>query len=131
MTAGRSLLQLLVVGTGGFFGAVARYVLSGAVQRLTPAAVFPYGTLAVNVAGCLAVGLVAGLADFRGLWSPETRLFVLLGFLGSFTTFSTFGHETLALARDSELLAAAANVLLHVVAGLAAAWLGYALARAL
>jgi len=131
MTGGRSLVQLLVVGAGGFFGAVARYAASGAVQRLAPAALFPWGTLAVNVAGCLAVGLLAGLADFRGLLAPQTRLFLILGFLGSFTTFSTFGHETVSLARDSELLAAAANVALHLVAGLAAAWLGYAIARAL
>lgn len=131
MTAGRSLVQLLVVGAGGFCGAVARYALSGAVQRLSPAALFPYGTLVVNVTGCLAIGLVAGLADFRGLLAPQTRLFLGLGFLGSFTTFSTFSHETMLLARDSEFFAAAANVALHVVVGLAAAWLGYAIARAL
>lgn len=122
--------QLLWVGGGGFIGAIGRYLLGGWVHRLLPAAHFPWGTLAVNVAGCLLIGLLAGLADVRQLFSPEARLFLLIGCLGSFTTFSTFGYETLALARDAETFGALANIALHVGAGLAAVWLGYVLARA-
>lgn len=125
----RALVQVLWVGAGGFFGAIGRYAVGGAVHRLVPGAAFPYGTLAVNLAGCLLVGVVAGLAESRQVFSPEARLFLVLGFLGSFTTFSSFGYETLSLARDAEVLRAAANVVVHVVAGLGAAWLGLSLSR--
>jgi CrcB protein len=80
----------------------------------------------VNVAGCLLIGAAAAAADTRQLLSPEARLFLMVGVLGGFTTFSTFGYETLALARDGEALRAAANVITHVVLGLAAVWAGYA-----
>lgn len=125
----RPVVHCLWVGAGGFFGAIGRYLVGGAVHRLVPGAGFPYGTLVVNVLGCLLVGVAAGAAETRQLLGPEARLFLVLGFLGSFTTFSTFGYETLSLARDAELLRAAANVALHLVAGLGAAWLGYALAQ--
>ena len=121
------MLKLLLVGAGGFLGSISRYALGGWVHRLLPGARFPYGTLAVNAVGCLLIGLLAGLADSRGVLSPEARLFLLIGFLGGFTTFSTFGYETLALARDAETLRALANVALHLGAGLGAVWLGYAL----
>lgn len=124
----RTVTQLLWVGAGGFIGSISRYALGGAVHRLLPGAAFPYGTLAVNVLGCLLIGLAAGLTESRQVLGPEARLFLILGFLGSFTTFSTFGYETLALARDAETLAAAGNVALHLVAGLGAAWLGLVLA---
>lgn len=127
---GEVVRHLLWVGSGGFAGAIGRYLLSGWVHRLLPAAQFPWGTLAVNVAGCLLIGLLAGLADVRQLFSPEARLFLLIGCLGGFTTFSTFGYETLALAREAETLKALANIALHLGAGLAAVWLGAALARA-
>lgn len=129
-TRGQWLAQLLWVGSGGFAGAVGRYLVSGWVHRLLPAAQFPWGTVAVNVLGCGLVGLLAGLVDLRQLLSPEARLFLVIGCLGGFTTFSTFGYETLALAREAELLRAAANVTLQLGAGLVAVWLGYALARA-
>jgi CrcB protein len=121
--------QLLWVGLGGFLGAASRYLLAGWVHQVVPLTTFPLGTLVVNVAGCLGIGALAGLAEFRQVLGPELRAFAMIGVLGGFTTFSTFAHETLALARDSELLRAFANVALQVVAGLAAAWLGYALAR--
>lgn len=128
-TRGEVVTQLLWVGSGGFAGAVGRYLVSGWVHRLLPAAQFPWGTVAVNVAGCGLIGLLAGLVDLRQVLAPEARLFLLIGCLGSFTTFSTFGYETLALAREAEILKAAGNVGLQLGAGLAAVWLGYALAR--
>ena len=122
---------LLWVGAGGFVGAILRYLLGGWVQRLTPMAGFPTGTLAVNVLGCLAIGLVAGLVELRHGLGPGVRLFLLVGLLGGFTTFSSFAWETLDLARASALTPALANVALQIVLGLAAAWAGLALTRLL
>jgi CrcB protein len=122
------LSQLLLVGAGGFLGSVCRYLLSGLVHQLLPAAQLPYGTLAVNVSGCLAIGVLGGFADSRQAIGPELRLFLLLGVLGGFTTFSTFGYETLALVRDGQHLGAGMNVALSLSLCLAATWLGYGLA---
>lgn len=123
------LRALLLVGLGGFVGSVGRYLISGWVHRLLPYAAFPWGTLTVNVSGCFLIGLFSGLADSRQLWGPDLRLFVMLGVLGGFTTFSSFAYETLALTRDADLLRALANVALQVVLGLTAAWLAYSIAR--
>lgn len=120
-----ALINSAVVGSGGFIGALARYGLSGLVHRQVPLAAFPYGTLVVNLLGCLLIGVLAGLADSRQLFGPEFRLFALIGVLGGFTTFSTFGYETLALVRDAEYLRAVTNVSVHVILGLALVWLGY------
>lgn len=121
-------LQAFLVGLGGFVGALCRYALSGAVHRGLPQTTFPVGTLVVNLAGCLLIGYLAGLADSRQLFAPEFRLFAFIGVLGGFTTFSTFGYETVALARDAGYAQAAANVGLHVVLGLTLVWLAYGLA---
>lgn len=121
--------QVLLVGTGGFVGAVLRYAVSGIVQQSTGSSEFPFGTVVVNVSGCLAIGFLAGVAETRQLLSADVRLFLLIGMLGSFTTFSTFGYETLALLRDGALLRAAANVTLQVGLGLTAAWGGLVLSR--
>lgn len=125
-----ALVRIALVGAGGFLGSVFRYALSGFVQRLLPMSTFPYGTLAVNVVGCLGIGALSGLADTRQILSPATRSFLLIGLLGGFTTFSTFGYEAFALSRDGEHLRAAANVLLHVGLGLVAVWLGYSVTSA-
>ena len=117
-----------IVGGGGFIGAMARYLLSGLVQRQMPLTTFPVGTLAVNLLGCLIIGLLSGLAEARQLFGPEFRMFALIGILGGFTTFSTFGFETFAMLRDAEYLRAATNVGVHLVAGVGLVWLGYGLA---
>ena len=122
-----ALINAVVVGSGGFLGALARYGLSGLVHRQVPLATFPYGTLVVNLLGCFIIGVLAGLAESRQLFGPESRTFVLIGILGAFTTFSTFGYETFAMLRDDEYLQAAANIGMHVILGLALVWLGYAL----
>ena len=121
------LTNVLIIGTGGFIGALARYGLSGLVQRQVWLTTFPFGTLAVNLLGCLLIGIIAGLVESRQLFGPEFRTFALIGVLGAFTTFSTFGYETFAMLRDTEYIRAAANVGVHVVLGLAVVWLGYAL----
>lgn len=120
-------LSAMLVGTGGFIGAILRYGLSGFVQGSTPMSTFPWGTLAVNLLGCLMIGLIAGLVESRQLLTPEVRMFALIGVLGGFTTFSTFGYEAIALMRDSEYLRAFAYVGIHVFAGLALVWTGYVL----
>jgi len=122
-------MHAAVIGAGGLIGALARYGLSGLVHRLMPATTFPYGTLVVNLTGCLLIGLVAGLAEARQVFGSEFRTFALIGVLGAFTTFSTFGYETFAMIRDHQYLPAAVNVGTHVAVGLALVWLGYALAK--
>lgn len=121
------LRPLLLVGAGGFVGSVGRYLVSGWVHRAVPFAGFPYGTLVVNVLGCLVIGLAGGVVESRQLFGPDLRIFLLIGVLGGFTTFSSFAYESLALARDAELARAFANVAGQVLLGLTAAWLGYAL----
>lgn len=123
------MTRIVLVGVGGFFGAVCRYGLAGAVHRLGDSAFFPWGTLAVNAIGCLAIGVVAGLVEFRGVLSPEARLVVVIGFLGGFTTFSSFGYETFQLLRDGQTVSALSNVVLQLAAGMAGVWAGFALAK--
>ena len=106
--------QIILVGIGGFIGAVFRFLLSGFVHRLVPLSEFPFGTLAVNVVGCLLIGLLNGLAETRQVIGPELRLFLMIGMLGGFTTFSAFGYETLELIRDAEIARAMGNVFLQV-----------------
>lgn len=126
-----SLVNLALVALGGAVGSVLRFVVSGATHRLLPGALFPFGTLVVNVAGCLAIGWLGGLAEARQSLTPETRLLLLVGVLGGFTTFSAFALETLMLARDAGYLRAGLNVGAEVFLCLGAAWLGYAFARTL
>ena len=123
------MLPILLVGAGGFLGSILRYSLSGWVHRILDNPWFPYGTLAVNVTGSLVIGFLAGLADSRSLFSSEARLFVFIGLLGGFTTFSSLTIETFSLARSAQLLAAAMNVTLQIFLGLVAVWLGNLLAR--
>ena len=122
-----ALINAVAVGSGGFIGALARYGLSGLVHRQVPLTTFPYGTLVVNLLGCLVIGVAAGLAESRQLFGPEFRTFALIGVLGGFTTYSTFSYETFAMIRDDEYLRAAANVGVHVILGLALVWVGYAM----
>lgn len=123
-----ALTYSAIVGSGGFLGALARYGLAGLVQRRVPLLTFPYGTLVVNLSGCLAIGVLAGLTESRQVFGPEFRTFALIGILGGFTTFSTFGYETFVMIRDAEYLRAGANVGVHVIVGLALVWLGYGIA---
>ncbi len=103
------MVELLIIGIGGFLGAIARYGLSGLVHRWWQIA-FPTGTLVVNVLGCLVIGAFLALVEERQLFGERARLFVQIGLLGSFTTFSTFGFETLQLLRTREFVPATLNV---------------------
>ncbi len=97
---------------------------------MVPFAEFPLGTLAVNILGCFLIGVLNGVAETRQVIGPELRLFLMIGMLGGFTTFSTFGYETLALIRDAALPQAMGNVIAQIVFSLIAVWLGDMLGRA-
>ncbi len=118
------MFRLLMVGGGGFFGAISRYALSGLTYKIVKNPWFPYGTLVVNILGCIFIGFLAGLAESRQIFSPDTRAFWLIGFIGSFTTFSTFSYETLGLVHDGQLNSALLNLGLQLILGLIGVWLG-------
>ena len=116
--------RLFIIGAGGFLGAILRYLLSGWIQDRSGFFLFPLGTMGVNLIGCFLIGLLTVLVETRYLLSTEMRSFLLIGLLGSFTTFSTFGNETFVLLREGRMELALFNSLFHVVAGLFMVWLG-------
>lgn len=113
-----------MVGIGGFIGSVTRYALGGWIAHLTAQARFPFGTLLVNLSGCLIIGLLAGMSMKQELFSQGAKLFLFTGLLGGFTTFSAFGLETVLLLRRGEILVAAAYIGTSVALGIAMVWLG-------
>ena len=119
--------NILLVGAGGFLGSAARYLLTGAVTQMTGAARFPAGTLVVNALGCLAIGLLSGVAETRHILTPAARLFLFTGLLGGFTTFSAFAYESYFLGREQLWPAVGLNVAGQVLLGLAAVWAGHRL----
>lgn len=123
-------LKCGIVGVGGFAGAIVRYLLGGwAQQKWGPS--FPLGTLIINVTGSFALGVFATLS-LRLVWNENWRLLIAIGFLGAYTTFSTFAFESLQLiAEGARYGSAAANILLSIVAGLLAAYLGIVVGRLL
>ena len=123
------MLGIFLVGAGSFIGGVCRYLLSTWVYKLLDNPWFPYGTLAVNALGCFVIGFLAGIAETRSIFTSDVRLFIFIGILGGFTTFSSFALETLLLARDSESLAAILNIGSQMVLGLLAVWIGNLLAH--
>ncbi len=118
----------LAVGFGGFFGAIARYGLSNLIHRRF-GETFPGGTLAVNMLGCLLIGALWTLVEERDFFSPSARLALGVGFLGSLTTFSTFGHETVELMREGQTRMALFSVGANLVLGLVAVLAGRGLVR--
>jgi len=125
------MLGIILVGLGSLIGGVLRYGLSNWTYKILDSPWFPYGTLAVNALGCLVIGFLAGMAETRAAFTPEIRLFVFVGLLGGFTTFSSFALETFALARDTQSVAALANIGLQLASGLLAVWAGSLTAHAL
>jgi CrcB protein len=122
-------MQMIAIGLGGALGAIARFLLGSAVQRMIPGS-FPYGTFVVNVVGCLAFGVIVGLAESRLTVGSMARSFLLIGVLGGFTTFSSFTFENFELIRTGQTWPAMANVAGQVVLGLAALWAGLLAGRA-
>ncbi len=123
------MAQIAAVGVGGFLGSILRYLLSGWVHRTLASDWFPYGTLAVNVIGCLLIGFLAGVEEKHAVFTADVRLFIFIGIVGGFTTFSAFAYETVLLARNAQLLTAFANVLVELTAGLFAVGIGHWLSR--
>ena len=119
------LRDALIVGVGGFVGAVARYIVSGLVQDNFN---FPVGTLFVNVVGSFLLSFIMYSTEYAGLFSDETRIFLTVGILGSFTTMSTFSYESFRLLESWETKAFILNIFLTVLLTLTAVFLGRGLA---
>lgn len=131
-----SLLQYLLIGLGGALGSMLRFGISswidaGSTQKTGP--IFPWGTIVVNITGCLLIGFIATISspDGRLLLSSYTRQFIMIGILGGYTTFSSFSLQALTLAQSGQWGGAAANVLLSVVLCLVGVWLGSVAAGAI
>lgn len=124
------MTQILAIAGGGAVGALLRFWVAGWVYGLLGRG-FPWGTLVVNVSGSLLMGFLYVLLVERMSVAPEWRALLLVGFLGAFTTFSTFSLETLNLIEDGQLWRAMMNMLLSVVLCIAAAWGGMVLGRQL
>jgi CrcB protein len=122
------VLNYFLVFIGGGLGAAARYWMSGAVYRLVEPD-FPYGVLAVNIVGCLMIGFLMTGFEERFMINPSLRIFLTIGILGGFTTFSSFSYETISLIKDGEFFYAAANIGASVILCLTASYLGTVLGK--
>ena len=122
--------RTLLVGIAGLAGTLLRYWLSGFVARRY-GETFPVGTMVINVLGCLLAGAIFNLTEERFLMNPTLRTVILIGFLGGFTTFSSYGLQTFTLLRDGEFGLATLNVAVSNVLGLFMVWLGYGLVKVL
>jgi len=121
------MFRIVLIFLAGGSGCLLRYFIAGLAQRVGNGS-FPVGTLTVNIIGCAAIGFLASLFTGPVLIREEYRLAILVGMLGGFTTFSTFGQETISLAREGQFHLAALNLLLSNGLALTAAWLGTRLA---
>jgi CrcB protein len=122
------MFNILILGFGGFLGAVSRYLLSGYVQDLFKSTSFPYGTLVVNILGCFILGLLTQVAGAKDLIDPQTRLFLMVGFVGAFTTFSTFSVESANLFQTGQSFTAALYLIGSNILGLIFVFVGQAAA---
>jgi CrcB protein len=116
--------NILLVGIGGFIGSVLRYLVGGYVQESINRLDFPYGTLVVNLIGCFVIGFLAQIGEKYGMFSNESRSFIFVGILGGFTTFSSFGNESVNLMRQGHMTNALINIGANVILGLFLVWLG-------
>jgi fluoride exporter len=123
-------MNIILVFIGGGIGATARYGLQGAVHRIMGSD-FPYGTLAVNILGSFLIGFLMSAFEDRFLVNPALRIFLTIGILGGFTTFSSFSYETMALIRDGSLAAGLGNIAASLLLCLGSTWLGLLLGRLL
>lgn len=121
------MLNVMLVMAGGALGAGSRYWLTGVVQKAL-GTTFPWGTQLVNIIGCFLIGLLMTAGTELLPMSTETRLFTVTGILGGFTTFSAFGYETVRLLEGGSHWLAVGNIVLNVVLGVGACWLGMAVA---
>lgn len=122
-------MSYLVIFLGAGLGGVFRFLLSTSVQKMTGGWMFPLGTFFVNMVGCFVIGYLIQLSESRGILPGDAKLFVFVGILGGFTTFSSFGLETFQLIRDGEFVYATANALGQLIIGLLLVWVGVVAAR--
>ena len=124
------MLKTILIGLAGLAGTLLRYWLSGLVARQY-GETFPWGTVAVNLLGCLVTGAVFNLTDERFLVNPTLRTVILIGLMGGFTTFSSYGLQTFTLLRDGDFGLATLNIGISNALGLLMVWAGYALVKIL
>jgi CrcB protein len=122
------MTKTILIGIAGLVGTLLRYWLSGFVTRQS-GETFPWGTLVVNIFGCLLAGAVFYLAEERALFNPTVHTVILIGLLGGFTTFSSYGLQTFTLLRDGAFGLATLNLVISNVLGVLMVWAGYSLAR--
>jgi len=125
------IIQYILVGLGGSLGAILRFVVEACVNSLISKSIFPFGTLIVNLLGCLVIGFLFGVIVVSGRIGPRARLLFITGFLGALTTFSSFGYETFELITRHEITTALLSVLVQVLVGIFAVWAGYVFSRLL
>ncbi len=124
------MMNFLIVGAGGFIGAIARFAVASWVGQKWGRS-FPLGTFLVNVSGSFLIGFLMSLFTERFMVNPQWRLLLVVGFLGAYTTFSTFEYETGTLIKDGEWLVALANIVFSVIVGFAALKLGEVIAKSI
>jgi len=117
--------NILLVGAGGFIGSILRYLVSGWAVHIFKSTQLPIGTMVVNILGSLLLGILGGFSDHIQIFSPNIRLLLFVGLLGGFTTFSTFGYETITLLRNDQIFLAFINVGVQLFVGFGAVYLGY------
>lgn len=126
----QSMINYLIIGIGGFLGAIARYAIGVWIGQKWGRS-FPLGTFVINVSGSFFIGLLMSLFTERFMVNPQWRLFLAVGFLGAYTTFSTFEYETGSLLKDGEWIIASMNVVFSVFAGFIALKLGEVIAKSI
>ena len=122
--------NILIVGIGGFLGSICRYLVAVlSASYVTPG--FPFATFAVNIGGCFLIGILFALSEKGNVLAPELRVFLTTGFCGGFTTFSTFSYESIKLLQGGEFLYVALNIVLSVLIGFAATYIGILIVKSL
>ncbi len=123
------MIKIAMVGLGGGMGAICRYMVYELCLSLVKSPWLPLGTIIVNLLGCLVIGFLGGIAETRDVFSPEMRALIFIGFLGGFTTFSTFGFELFFFLRNGQAGLAAINAAIQLTFGIIGVWAGFSLAK--
>ncbi|MBW1649248.1 MAG: fluoride efflux transporter CrcB [Deltaproteobacteria bacterium] len=123
------LFEILYIGSGGLIGALARYFSYHLIGKIFNLQRFPYATFIINIIGCFFIGIIAGLLNSLLKSNEIVKAFFILGFLGSYTTFSTFAYETYKLLEAGRIIASFANIFLQALIGIIGVWLGISLTK--